>query len=60
MGIGGDYDGSSEFPRGMADVSGYPLLLETLRLRGWSDAELCALAHGNVLRAMRDMENLAQ
>jgi membrane dipeptidase len=44
----------------MADVSGYPLLLETLRLRGWSDAELRALAHGNVLRAMRDMEDLAQ
>jgi membrane dipeptidase len=59
VGIGGDYDGSSEFPRGMEDVSGYPLLLDTLRGRGWSDAELAALAHGNVLRAMRGMEDAA-
>jgi membrane dipeptidase len=60
VGIGGDYDGSSEFPRGMADVSGYPLLMDTLRERGWSGAELRALAHGNVLRAMRDMEDQAE
>jgi membrane dipeptidase len=59
VGIGGDYDGSSEFPRGMADVSGYPLLFDTLRRRGWSRAELRALAHGNVLRAMRDMDDVA-
>jgi membrane dipeptidase len=60
VGIGGDYDGSSEFPRGMADVSGYPLLLETLRERGWSGDELRALAHGNAMRAMRDMEDAAR
>jgi membrane dipeptidase len=44
----------------MADVSGYPLLMDTLRERGWSGAELRALAHGNVLRAMRDMEDQAE
>jgi membrane dipeptidase len=60
VGIGGDYDGSSQFPRDMGDVSSYPLLLDTLRGRGWSSSELDALAHGNVLRAMRDMEAAAR
>ena len=35
IGIGGDYDGASNFPAGMEDVSGYPLLLEELRGRGY-------------------------
>lgn len=57
VGVGGDYDGASFFPRGMADVSSYPLLLETLSKRGWSTAELAQLAHGNVLVAMRELES---
>nr|MBA3233528.1 membrane dipeptidase [Propionibacteriales bacterium] len=59
VGLGGDYDGATFFPAGMADVSSYPLLLATLRGRAWSDGDLTKLAHGNVLRAMRDMEAAA-
>jgi membrane dipeptidase len=59
VGLGSDYDGASFFPKGMEDVSGYPLLLDELRTRGWSGEELAQLAHGNVLRAMRDMESVA-
>ncbi len=59
VGLGGDYDGSRFFPQGMGDVSSYPLLLETLRARGWSQPELAKLCHGNVLRAMREMEDVA-
>jgi membrane dipeptidase len=44
----------------MADVSSYPLLVETLRGRGWSQADLVKLTHGNVVRAMRSMEAAAQ
>ncbi len=57
VGLGGDYDGSEFFPEGMADVSGYPRVFEALRGRGWSEAELALLGHGNVLRAMRQMED---
>ncbi len=60
VGIGGDYDGATFFPVGMADVASYPLLLDTLRQRRWSTAELAQLGHGNVLRAMRDMESVAR
>jgi membrane dipeptidase len=56
VGLGGDYDGASVFPVGMGDVAGYPLLFDELRSRGWSEAELAQLGHGNVLRAMREME----
>lgn len=59
VGLGGDYDGASSFPRGMEDVSGYPLLLDELRARRWSDAELRLLGAGNVLRALRDAERVA-
>jgi membrane dipeptidase len=59
VGIGGDYDGCTVFPRQMGDVTCYPLLLDSLRGRGWSGAELGALTHANVMRAMRGMEDAA-
>jgi membrane dipeptidase len=59
VGLGGDYDGASCFPTGMEDVTGYPLLMDELRGRGWSDGDLGLLGSGNVLRAMRDMEQVA-
>jgi membrane dipeptidase len=59
VGLGGDYDGTAFMPVGMADVSSYPRLLDVLRGRGWSDADVAALTHGNLLRAMRGMEATA-
>jgi membrane dipeptidase len=59
VGIGGDYDGSATLPDGLEDVSTYPRLLDALRDKGWSEADLDGLAHGNVLRAMHEMESVA-
>lgn len=59
VGLGGDYDGTEYLPDGLEDVSGYPRLVDELRARRWSEAELAALTHGNVLRAMREMEAAA-
>jgi membrane dipeptidase len=59
VGLGGDYDGTSRLPAGLQDVSGYPLLFEELRARGWSEQDLRALGSGNVLRAMHDVEAVA-
>ncbi|GMA20143.1 dipeptidase [Arsenicicoccus piscis] len=59
VGLGGDYDGTREVPVGLEDVSGYPRLLARLAERGWSDADLAALAGGNVLRVLRDAEAVA-
>ena len=60
VGLGGDYDGASNFPAGMEDVSGYPLLWDELRSRGYREADLHAIGSGNVLRAMHDMESCAK
>ncbi|BBH70586.1 membrane dipeptidase [Actinoplanes sp. OR16] len=59
VGLGGDFDGTTELPSDISDVSRYPALLSELRGRGWSDADVTKLASANVLRAMRDAEDYA-
>ncbi|MFC7550639.1 dipeptidase [Plantactinospora sp. GCM10030261] len=59
VGIGGDYDGADSMPDGLADVSGYPRLFAALRERGWSAVELAKLAHGNMTRVLRAVEDAA-
>ncbi len=59
VGIGGDFDGVANLPVGLEDVSCYPALFAELAGRGWSDADLIALASGNILRVMRDAEAVA-
>jgi len=59
LGLGGDYDGVVDVPVGLEDVSRYPVLLDALRERGWSDDDLARLAHGNVSRVLHDAEAVA-
>jgi membrane dipeptidase len=59
VGLGGDYDGNDDWPVGLEDVSGYPRLLAELARRGWSDDDLGRLASGNVLRVLRQAEEVA-
>jgi membrane dipeptidase len=60
VGLGGDYDGNDEWPDGLEDVSTYPNLFAELVRRGWSDEDLAKLASGNILRALRQAEQVAQ
>ncbi len=59
IGLGGDFDGSRDFPVGLEDVSCYPNLMAALRERGWSDPELRRLGSANLLQAMRGAERVA-
>ena len=59
VGIGGDFDGTSEVTAGMEDVSTYPALFAELLGRGWTESDCAALAGGNLLRAMRQAESFA-
>ncbi|MFJ8895036.1 membrane dipeptidase [Leifsonia sp. NPDC102414] len=61
VGLGADYDGTDSMPSGLGDVSRYQDLLDELRIRGWSEHELLALAHENVLRVLEasDPDHLA-
>ncbi len=59
VGIGSDFYGSGDMPKGLEDVSKYPYLFAELIQRGWSDEDLKKLAGENILRAMRQMEKVA-
>jgi membrane dipeptidase len=60
IGIGGDFDGCEPMPAGLEDVSTYPALIEELLERRWSEDELAGLSRGNVLRVLRDAEQVAR
>ena len=60
VGIGGDYDGTTALPEGLADVSCYPALVDELMGRGWSEADLGKLLGGNVIRVLRAAEDAAR
>lgn len=58
IGIGGDYDGTKQFPRGLEDVSTYPALIEELLRRGWEEQELYGVLRGNLLRVFGQVEQV--
>ena len=58
VGIGADYDGVTETPKGLEDVATYPALFDSLRADGWEEADLAKLAGGNILRVMEDNEKV--
>jgi membrane dipeptidase len=60
VGIGGDFDGNTEWPEGLSDVSMYPNLFAELIRRDWSDEDLKLLAGENVLRALEQAEKAAR
>ncbi|HKZ73421.1 MAG TPA: dipeptidase [Steroidobacteraceae bacterium] len=60
IGIGSDFDGNSDWPEGLSDVSTFPNLFAELIRRGWSDRDLEKLAGGNVLRALEQAEGVAR
>ena len=60
VGIGGDFDGCEMMPVDLADVAAYPTLIEELLARGWSEQDIAALTHRNVLRVLHDAEQVAR
>jgi membrane dipeptidase len=59
VGIGSDFDGISDTPIGLEDVSTFPTLFAELSRRGWSEEDLAKLAGGNVMRVWHDAESAA-
>lgn len=59
VGIGGDYMGNEDMPRGLEDVAGYPRLFAALADRGWSESDRAKLAGGNTLRVLRASEDVS-
>ena len=59
VGLGSDFDGITDTPRGLEGVDRYPALLIELMKRGWSDSDIARLAGENILRVMADAERVA-
>jgi len=55
VGIGTDYDGIPDVPKGLEDVSKMPALVAALLKRGYSEADIQKIMGGNFLRVMREV-----
>lgn len=60
VGLGSDFDGIDSAPRGMEDVSMLPNLVRELARRGYSEDDLVKILGGNLLRVMRQVEQVAR
>jgi len=60
IGIGADYYGGGNMPVGLEDVSKYPYLFAELIERGWTENELKKLAGQNMLRVLKENEEVAK
>ena len=56
VGLGSDFDGITEVPVGLEDVSKFPDLLAELLRRGWSEQDVRKVAGLNALRVLRAAE----
>jgi membrane dipeptidase len=59
VGVGGDFDGTSDVPEGFGDVAAYPALFAELARRGYSQADLEKIASRNMMRVMKAAEAYA-
>src|SRR5438132_299690 len=59
VGLGSDFDGITEVPVGLEDVSKFPDLIAELLRRGWSETDVRKVAGLNVLRVLRATEQVA-
>ncbi|MBL9125401.1 MAG: dipeptidase [Planctomycetaceae bacterium] len=60
VGLGSDYDGVTKLPAQLEDVSCYPLITQELLNRGYSAEAIHKILGQNVLRALRQAEEVAR
>jgi len=60
VGLGSDFDGITDVPVGLEDVSKFPDLIAELLRRGWTEAYVKKVAGLNILRVMREADRVAR
>jgi membrane dipeptidase len=60
IGLGSDFDGITQVPQGLEDVSKYPSLIAELLRRGYKDDEIRKVAGQNILRVMQEVEKVSK
>ena len=53
VGLGSDFDGITSTPRGLDDVSSFPLITRALRKRGYNKKEIKKILGENFIRVFR-------
>lgn len=56
VGIGSDFDGIQSPPKGLDDVTNYPLITEALVEKGYSNQAITKILGGNLLRVLKANE----
>jgi membrane dipeptidase len=60
IGLGSDFDGITSVVVGLEDVSTYPQLVRELLRRGYSDDDIRKIAGRNILRTLRQAEEVSR
>jgi membrane dipeptidase len=60
VGLGSDFDGVSTLPVQLEDVSCFPYITQELLNRGYGEHDIHKIMGGNVLRALRQAEQVAR
>ena len=60
VGFGSDFDGVTNVPTGLEDVSGYPNIIYELLKRGYSEEDIEKICSGNLLRVWKEVEVTAK
>jgi membrane dipeptidase len=55
VGLGSDFDGASSYPKGLEDVTGYPLITYHLLKRGYPEKDIVKILGGNILRVFGEV-----
>ncbi|MFN9589150.1 MAG: dipeptidase, partial [Bacteroidota bacterium] len=56
IGIGSDFDGISSSPKGLDDVTSYPLITDALLKRGFTKKQITNILGGNIIRVWKSNE----
>jgi len=56
VGLGSDFDGATSYPRGLEDISGFPLITYHLLKRGYQPMDIKKILGGNLLRVFKQVE----
>ena|SRR5438067_283275 len=59
VGIGSDFDGIPDTPKGMEDVSHLPAIRDELKRRGYSEADIRKIMGENLMRVFGEVERVA-
>lgn len=60
VGLGADFDGVTMLPDQLPDVSAYPVITQELLNRGYTPGEIHQIQSGNILRVIRQAEEVAR